>query len=226
MFNQGRIASTMKPAAILLMSLLLTACFGGDPAVEKVDTFIAEQSKQQTIDKTKEGWKTNLPQPPLLPFEPKSQYFWDLKTNKGDMSILLFADTAPMHASSTIYLTKLGFYDDLIFHRVIPGFMAQGGDPLGSGRGGPGYLYAGEFVEGAPKHDKRGILSMANRGANTDGSQFFITFGATPHLNGRHTVFGEVTKGIEILDVFEKLGSRSGLTQEKLVINQATIRVL
>lgn len=142
------------------------------------------------------------------------------------MSILLFADTAPMHASSTIYLTKLGFYDDLIFHRVIPGFMAQGGDPLGSGRGGPGYLYAGEFVEGAPKHDKRGILSMANRGANTDGSQFFITFGATPHLNGRHTVFGEVTKGIEILDVFEKLGSRSGLTQEKLVINQATIRVL
>lgn len=224
MFNQGRIAKATKPFAILLMSLLLTACFGGDPAIEKADTFIAEQTKQQTIDKTKDGWKTSLPLPPQLPFDAESQYFWDLKTNKGDISIRLFADTAPMHASSTIYLTKLGFYDDLIFHRIIPGFMAQGGDPLGNGRGGPGYLYAGEF-EGAPKHDKRGILSMANRGPNTDGSQFFITFGPTPHLNGRHTVFGEVVTGMETLDSLEKLGSRSGLTQEKLMINKATIRV-
>ena len=85
-------------------------------------------------------------------------------------------------------------------------------------------MYAGEF-DGAPKHDKRGILSMANRGPNTDGSQFFITFGATPHLNGRHTVFGEVTGGIETLDALEKLGSRSGLTKEKLTIIKATIRV-
>ena len=225
MFNQRRIAKATKPTAILLMSLLLSACFGGDPAIEKADEFIAEQTKQQVIDKTKDTWKTNLPLPPSLPFDPNAQYFWDLKTNKGDMTIRLFADTAPMHASSTIYLTKLGFYDNLIFHRVIPGFMAQGGDPLGSGRGGPGYLYAGEFEQDAPKHDKRGILSMANRGPNTDGSQFFITFGATPHLNGRHTVFGEVTAGVETLDALEKLGSRSGLTQEKLIINQALIRV-
>ena len=224
MFNQCRITSKFKCLSVVLISFALTACFGSDPAIEQVDKFIADQKQQKTIDVTSDKWKTSLPLPPKLAFDPNANYFWDLQTNKGKMTIRLFADTAPMHASSTIYLTQLGFYDSLTFHRVIPGFMAQGGDPLGSGRGGPGYLYAGEF-EGAPKHDKRGILSMANRGPNTDGSQFFITFGATPHLNGRHTVFGEVTNGMETLDALEKLGSRSGLTQEKLTIVKATIRV-
>ena len=221
---QNPIKSKAKGFAVVVMSLLLTACFGSDPAIEQVDKFIADQKQEKTIDTTKEAWKTSLPLPPLLAFDSQAQYFWDLQTNKGNMSIRLYADTAPMHASSTIYLTQLGFYDSLTFHRVIPGFMAQGGDPLGNGRGGPGFLYAGEF-EGAPKHDKRGILSMANRGPNTDGSQFFITFGATPHLNGRHTVFGEVASGMETLDALEKLGSRSGLTKEKLTIVKATIRV-
>jgi len=212
--------NTVKLCAVLVTVVSLSGCFGGDPAIEGTDKFIAEQK----IDKTQKGWKANLPKPPMQQFDPKAKYFWDLQTNKGKMSILLFADTAPMHASSTIYLTRLGFYDDLTFHRVIPGFMAQGGDQAGNGRGGPGYLYAGEF-NGAPKHDKRGILSMANRGPNTDGSQFFITFGPTPHLNGRHTVFGEVIVGTETLDVIEKLGSRSGQPSEKLMITKATIRV-
>jgi len=112
----------------------------------------------------------------------------------------------------------------VLFHRVIPGFMAQGGDPLGTGTGGPGYSYAGEFSPNA-QHDKPGILSMANAGPNTDGSQFFITFVPTAYLNGKHTVFGEVTKGMDSLKGLEAAGSESGRTKEKLEIKKATIRV-
>ena len=220
MVRQSRLFTTIKFTAVLAASIMLGGCFGSDPALEGVDGFIAEQK----IDKTQADWKSKLPKPPLQQFDPESKYFWDMQTNKGNLSIQLFADSAPMHASSTIYLTRLGFYDDLAFHRVIPGFMAQGGDQAGNGTGGPGYLYPGEF-NGAPIHDKRGILSMANRGPNTDGSQFFITFGPTPHLNGRHTVFGEIVAGMEVLEVIEKLGSRSGRTSEKLNIIKATIRV-
>lgn len=215
-----KLSRVLKLCSIVAMTCLLSACFGGDPAIKAVDKFIAEQQ----IDKTQDNWKTQLTKPTSLPFDPEAAYFWDLETNKGLLTIQLFADTAPMHASSTIYLTQLGFYDGLTFHRVIPGFMAQGGDPIGNGSGGPGYYYEGEF-DGAPTHDKRGVLSMANRGPNTDGSQFFITFGPTPHLNGRHTVFGQVTAGDETLDALEKLGSRSGRTTEDLIINKATIRV-
>ena len=129
-----------------------------------------------------------------------------------------------MHVSSTIYLTRLGFYDNLKFHRVINGFMAQGGDPMGNGMGGPGYKYSGEFHDSA-KHDKAGILSMANAGPDTDGSQFFLTFKATPHLNGRHTVFGEVVDGLDVLKAIEAAGTYSGQPKEDLRILSATIVV-
>ena len=139
--------------------------------------------------------------------------------------VQLFPETAPMHATSTIYLTKLGFYDDLIFHRVISNFMAQGGDPLGNGSGNPGYKYAGEF-EGNLRHDKPGLLSMANAGPNTDGSQFFITFKATPWLDGKHTIFGEVVEGLDTtLAAIEAQGSRSGQTKKAVKIVKATIRI-
>ena len=128
-----------------------------------------------------------------------------------------------MHSTSTIYLTNLGFYDDVVFHRVIQGFMAQGGDPTGTGMGGPGYSYAGEF-DGTTSHNRPGMLSMANAGPNTDGSQFFITFGPTPHLDGRHTIFGELIAGEETLHELEKQGSRSGKTSELLQITRATVR--
>ena len=127
-----------------------------------------------------------------------------------------------MHVTSTVYLTKLGFYDDVIFHRVINGFMAQGGDPLGIGRGGPGYQYAGEFSREV-SHDRRGLLSMANRGPGTDGSQFFITFIPTPSLDGKHTIFGELISGKKTLAELEKRGSRSGATSERLLILRASI---
>ena len=162
--------------------------------------------------------------PPKASFTAGVSYFWNLETNKGAIVVKLMPDVAPMHVSSTIYLTRLGFYDDTVFHRVIQGFMAQGGDPTGTGRGGPGYKYDGEF-DRSVKHDKPGLLSMANAGPGTDGSQFFLTFVKTPHLNGKHTIFGRVIKGMDTVKELEKSGSRSGKTKEKLLIESATISV-
>ena len=147
-----------------------------------------------------------------------------METNKGPIKIKLMPDVAPMHVTSFIYLSRLGFYDGLSFHRVIPGFMAQGGDPLGNGTGGPGYQYAGEFSPKA-KHDTPGVLSMANAGPNTDGSQFFITFIPTPFLDGKHTVYGKVVEGMENLKKLEAAGSDSGRTSEPLKIEKVTIQV-
>ncbi len=120
-------------------------------------------------------------------------------TNKGPILIKFMPAVAPMHVTSFMYLTELGYYDGLAFHRVIPGFMAQGGCPLGSGTGGPGYKFAGEF-DPKVKHTKGGLLSMANAGPGTDGSQFFLTFVATPWLDGKHTIFGEVVEGMDDLE--------------------------
>jgi len=205
----------------LVLILSLTACFGGDKAIKETDKVISKQE----INKEDKKWKTKLNKPPLLEFTQGKEYFWELETTQGNLTIKLFSDSAPMHVSSTIYLTQLGFYDDLSFHRVIPGFMAQGGDPTGTGGGNPGYRYEGEF-EGNRSHDEAGMLSMANAGPGTDGSQFFITFKPTPFLDGKHTIFGKVVSGIDTtLASIEALGSRSGRTTEELRILKATIRV-
>ena len=210
-----------KIVASLVLAFTLTACCGRDIAIKKIDNFISKQ----VIDKTDSAWKTKLEKPPVLTFSQNKDYYWELKTNQGNITIKLFPDTAPMHVSSTIYLTKLGFYDGLTFHRVIPGFMAQGGDPLGNGRGNPGYKYEGEF-EGELSHNEPGILSMANAGPGTDGSQFFITFTPTPFLDGKHTIFGKVIDDIENnLSKIEALGSRRGQTKEAVNIISAHIRV-
>jgi len=204
---------------ITILSFLFS-CSQQDKAIEDINAFISEAN----IDTEKEGWKQSLPKPPKLNFSPEQTYFWHIQTNKGNMSIELKVKESPMHVSSTIYLTTLGFYDGLVFHRVIPGFMAQGGDPLGEGIGNPGYTYFGEF-DSDLSHNKKGIISMANSGAGTDGSQFFITFKATPHLDGRHTIFGEVVEGLDTLTELAKYGSRSGRTSETLKIITATIEV-
>jgi cyclophilin family peptidyl-prolyl cis-trans isomerase len=189
--------------------------------VEAIEAFIAEQK----IDKSKSSWKQSLPKPPKVGFDSAKTYKWLLETNHGNIAVRLMPDVAPMHVSSTIYLTKLGFYDDVVFHRVIPEFMAQGGDPTGTGGGGPGYKYGGEFDPNV-KHDKGGLLSMANAGPGTDGSQFFLTFVPTPWLNGKHTIFGEVVEGKGTLDELEKRGTPGGgRTTEKLFIERATIVV-
>lgn len=191
-----------------------------DTAVTQIDEFIAKSA----IDKTAANWKTKLPMPPKATFDAKHKYFWRMETNKGTMRIKLMPDVAPMHVSSTMYLSKLGFYDGIIFHRVIPGFMAQGGDPLGMGSGGPGYKYEGEFSP-TVKHDRPALLSMANAGPGTDGSQFFLTFVPTAWLDGKHTIFGEVVEGKEVLKLLEAAGSQSGTTSEKLNIVKTTIEV-
>ncbi len=177
---------------------------------------------EQNIDRDQPTWKTDLPAPPEASFDDGKTYTWTLKTNKGDMKFRLLTDVAPRHAASTLYLSMLGFYDDLSFHRVIDGFMAQGGCPLGTGTGGPGYRYNGEFSPSA-RHDKRGLLSMANAGPGTDGSQFFITFVETPHLDDNHTIFGELVDGEGTLDALESAGSRSGQPSEELMILESTV---
>lgn len=213
--------SLLKTSLISLLLIALSGCFNSDPAVKSVNAYL---DKQKT-DKTQSDWKTTLEKPEMVTFDPKAQYFWELDTTEGKLVVKLFPETTPMHVTSTIYLTKLGFYDDLLFHRVINNFMAQGGDPLGNGSGNPGYKYAGEF-SGTLSHDKPGLLSMANSGPNTDGSQFFITFAATPWLDGKHTIFGEVVEGLETtLPAIENLGSRSGRTKQAVKIIKARIRV-
>jgi len=195
-----------------------TAAAAEDPAIAEMDAFIAKQN----VDKTKSGWKTRLAKPPRLRFPKGTTYYWNLETTQGAIKVKLMPEVAPMHVSSTIYLTRLGFYDGTAFHRVIPGFMAQGGDPLGNGTGGPGYQYAGEF-DRAVKHDRPGLLSMANRGPGTDGSQFFLTFVKTPHLNGKHTIFGEVSGSMATVKALEQNGSRSGRPTKPMSIKRATI---
>ena len=197
-----------------------SAASGKDKPLETIDAYIAEQK----IDKSDDRWKQKLPEPPKVEFDAAKKYIWKLETNKGPIEIQLNPKVAPEHVASTMYLTRLGFYDNVVFHRIIPGFMAQGGDPTGSGRGGPGYQYEGEF-DASAKHDKRGILSMANAGPGTDGSQFFLTFGPTPNLDGKHTVFGEITSGDATLGELEKSGSPRGETSEKLEIVKATVRI-
>jgi peptidylprolyl isomerase len=203
------------------MTLTISGCdLFTDKSTNQVNQFI----KEQNINKTQQDWRNNLSVPPVLEFSQDKTYLWQLNTSKGDMVIELLPDVAPMHVSSTIYLTTLGFYDNTIFHRIIPGFMAQGGDPTGTGRGNPGYKYAGEFSDDL-KHTQGGLLSMANSGPNTDGSQFFLTFTATPWLDGKHTIFGQVIQGMDVLESIEQLGSRNGNTSEVVSIITATILV-
>ena len=142
--------------------------------------------------------------PPAMSIDPKKTYSAVMRTSKGDINIDLFADRAPVTVNNFVFLAQDGFYDGVIFHRVLDGFMAQGGDPTGSGRGGPGYRWDDEASALRIRHDTPGILSMANAGPNTNGSQFFITFVPTPHLDGRHAVFGRVSDA-ESLSVLEAL---------------------
>jgi cyclophilin family peptidyl-prolyl cis-trans isomerase len=136
--------------------------------------------------------------PPELQIDLKKKYTATFKTDKGDIICELFALKVPVTVNNLVFLAREGFYDNTIFHRVINDFMVQGGDPTGTGMGGPGYKFKDEF-DPSLKHDKPGILSMANAGPGTNGSQFFITHVATPWLDGKHSVFGHVIKGLDVL---------------------------
>ena len=122
-----------------------------------------------------------------------------IETSKGRIVIELYRDEAPKTVANFVKLAKQGFYNGIVFHRVIPGFMIQTGDPTGTGRGGPDYTFDDEFSP-ALHHDGPGVVSMANAGPNTNGSQFFITLAATPWLDGKHTIFGRVVEGQEVVE--------------------------
>ncbi len=146
-----------------------------------------------------------------------------VETNHGTFTIELFDDKAPKTAANFADLAEKGFYDGVIFHRVIDGFMIQGGDPDGTGRGGPGYTIKDEFGEGLA-HEGEGMLSMANAGPNSGGSQFFITLAATPWLDGKHAIFGKVTEGMDVVRTIGKVETGPGdAPRQKVVMEKVTV---
>lgn len=141
--------------------------------------------------------------PPEMQIDTKRKYTVSMNTSKGIMTIELYPEHAPKTVNNFVFLAKEGFYDGVTFHRVINDFVIQGGDPTGTGRGGPGYKFEDELKNNPLKHE-RGAISMANSGPNTNGSQFFITHSPQPHLNGKHTVFGKVIGGLDVVDEIEQ----------------------
>ena len=137
--------------------------------------------------------------PPEMEIDTTKTYNVSIETERGTIELELYPQYAPNTVNNFVFLAKQGYYNGVTFHRVINNFMIQGGDPTGTGRGGPGYDFADEFNNNPLVHE-RGVISMANAGPNTNGSQFFITHDPQPHLNGRHTVFGKVTKGQDVVD--------------------------
>jgi len=141
--------------------------------------------------------------PPAMQIDPQKTYRVSIETNRGDMELELYPEHAPKTVNNFVFLAQEGFYDGIVFHRVISDFMIQGGDPTGTGRGGPGYNFEDEFAENPLRHET-GVISMANSGPNTNGSQFFITHSPQPHLDGKHTVFGKLVEGHEILNAIQQ----------------------
>jgi peptidyl-prolyl cis-trans isomerase B (cyclophilin B) len=149
-----------------------------------------------------------------MSIDPNKTYVATFETSRGSIVVDLFPKDAPNTVSNFVFLAKDGFYNGTKFHRVIPDFMVQGGDPEGTGRGGPGYKFADE-VKNNPRKHQRGSLSMANAGPNTNGSQFFITHIATDWLNGKHTVFGQVRSGQEVVDAVKQGDTLTRVTIEE-----------
>ena len=184
-------------ALLLISSLILAACSEDtpDPTATTASAPAATDGGQLDADATMLS-PGDEPRPPAGALDTSKTYTATFKTDAGEFKIRLFDDEAPLTVENFINLATIGFYDGTMFHRVIPEFMAQGGDPDGTGGGGPPYRFRDEF-DATARHSKPGILSMANAGPNTNGSQFFITFAPTPHLDDVHSVFGEVIEGLD-----------------------------
>ncbi len=152
--------------------------------------------------------------PPEMQIDTSKTYRATIESSKGTIALELYAQQAPKTVNNFVFLAREGFYDGVTFHRVISDFMIQGGDPTGTGTGGPGYTFEDE-VDGNPLTHETGVISMANAGPNTNGSQFFVTHSPQPHLNGKHTVFGKVVKGQDVVDAI-----RQGDTMEKVEVSE------
>lgn len=222
--------------------ILAAFSFRADAKVTASDTMEVSQqeNKAKEADTKKETKKNKVGKKDEAKTSKKGKEMFALfETNRGNFKVKLLADKAPKTVENFVGLAegtkewtdpktgkqvKKPFYDGLTFHRVIKDFMIQGGCPLGTGTGGPGYRFEDEFPAGAPKHDKPGMLSMANAGPNTNGSQFFVTTVATPWLDGRHTVFGEVVEGMDVVHAIEN--TKTGPMDrpaEAVVINSVKI---
>lgn len=174
---------------IVLVSLLGLACGGTTPA--------PVQPPEPSPEAEAAPEPKTYSEPPPMIIDTTKKYTAFMETEKGTIALELFAEDVPVTVNNFVFLAQEGFYDGSTFHRVIPGFMAQGGDPTGTGRGGPGYSFEDEFT--SHTHGTE-TLSMANAGPDTNGSQFFITYAPQPALDGKHSVFGQVIEGIDVLE--------------------------
>ena len=215
-------AAKKKPATRSVeRAARLALALRADPATTALQAFIAKEK----VRTSGSGWRNSVPRPPQVEFAKGKTYLWHLETNLVSMTLRFMPDVAPRHVSNAIYLTLLGFYDGITFYRVIPGFMAQGGLSGAGSRTRLPYEFDGEFDPGVVKHDRAGLLSAANAGPGTDGSEFFITLVPTPHLEGKHAIYGELIKGAGTLKRIAKLGSPDGPTKSTITIEKATISV-
>ena len=206
---------TLSAGTTLTPTPVQTQTAGATPTPTPVQTQTAESTPASDGTPVKQILDINgimIPQyshvPPVT-IDVTAEYSATIRTSLGTIVVDLFADQAPVTVNNFIFLADDGYYDGVIFHRVIPSFMIQGGDPTGTGGGGPGYRFQDEIVAGLT-FNRPGKLAMANAGPGTNGSQFFVTTVATPHLNGRHTIFGQVTAGQDIADAisFTQTGSQ------------------
>jgi peptidyl-prolyl cis-trans isomerase B (cyclophilin B) len=153
-------------------------------------------------------------QPPAMQIDESKMYKVTMETSKGIIELELYPEHAPVTVNNFVFLAREGFYDGVTFHRVISDFMVQGGDPTGTGAGGPGYKFQDECKGNPLKHESK-VISMANAGPNTNGSQFFITHSRQPHLNGKHTVFGKAVKGEDVVDAIQQGDAMVRVTVEE-----------
>lgn len=198
---------------IVTPSLFAAAVVGSGLLLARKNTvFAQEETPPAAAQVTREGWtvvdasserSTEFSEPGQV-LEPGSRYMAVIETSAGTLDVELYADRTPVTVNNFVFLALNRYYDGIVFHRVLEDFMAQTGDPTGTGTGGPGYQFEDEF-DPELKHDGKGTLSMANAGPGTNGSQFFITFRDTPHLDGRHSVFGRVTDGFDVLDQLTRI---------------------
>ena len=201
--NQGTIAFGI--IAILVLAFGLFSYFGKSTqpaATQPAANEPAEQQQQAAAAQPATSGK-QYDAAPEMTIDPNKQYFATFVMEKGGMfQVELYPQKAPITVNSFVFLARDGYFDGVTFHRVLEGFMAQGGDPTGTGAGGPGYEFVNEDSD--LTFDKAGVIAMANAGRDTNGSQFFITFGPTPELNGGYTIFGQVTEGMEIVNAITR----------------------
>ena len=185
-------------------------------------SLLQTQSSEEILSEESMMSNQEWSSPPAMTIDAQKEYTAVIETDLGNIVLRLFTDESPITVNNFVFLAQQGYYDGVVFHRVIHDFMVQGGDPTGTGSGGPGYMFEDE-VDNGLKFDKPGLLAMANAGPGTNGSQFFITHVATPHLTGNHTIFGEVIEGMDTVFAIPERNPQNakdnGVIMSKVTIN-------